>query len=76
MNSISGVTIPAGVVQLRHAFARSGAFWRQQAGKAQRVQTVVGGRSLVYAELRTLSSSQSLRASIHGWRSFANPAER
>ena len=32
----------AGVVQLRHAFARSGAFWRQQAGKAQRVQTVVG----------------------------------
>ena len=32
----------ARVVQLSDAFARSGAFWRQQAGKAQRVQAVVG----------------------------------
>ena len=32
----------AGVVQLGHAFARFSAFWRQQAGKAQLVQTVVG----------------------------------
>ena len=33
---------PARVVQLGHAFARFSAFWRQQAGKAQLVQTVVG----------------------------------
>ena len=32
----------ARIVQLGHAFARSGAFWRQQTGETQFVQTVVG----------------------------------
>ena len=42
MNSISGVTIPAGVVQLGNAFASDGAFGRQQAAEAQLIETVVG----------------------------------
>lgn len=42
MNSISGVTITAGVVQLGNAFASDGAFGRQQAAEAQLIETVVG----------------------------------
>ncbi len=42
MNSISGVTILAGVVQLGNAFASDGAFGRQQAAEAQLIETVVG----------------------------------
>lgn len=42
MNSISGVTITAGVVQLGNTFAGNGAFWRQLAIEAQLIEAVIG----------------------------------
>ena len=67
----------ARIVQLGNAFARFGAFWRQQAGEAQLVQTVVGQarfgvrRAALVSVLRSRYGRQSTAGAA-----LPDPAER
>jgi hypothetical protein len=60
-------------VQLGNAFAGDGAFGRQQAAEAQLIETVIGQPRFGIGRAAFAERAQSLRASIHGWRSFASP---